>query len=264
MGKIKISHEVPQCLLDESLEFNDYQYALPHLLESNIKYREHFLKCKSEGVEIYLDNSLHELGYAVDDKLLLKWINILEPSNVFVPDVWEDKTQTLVNAKHFLQYKIPERTTLVAVVQGKNYIDFYECYYLLKELGYKKIAFSYGASYYNTTSRHPNVALGKALGRIRTISSLYEGGIIKKNDRIHLLGCSSPFEFSLYNNLPFIESLDTSNPIMMALEGKKYNSSLVMDKPKANMNTFFNISLDKVDLELVKYNVDKFRSFIEA
>jgi predicted peroxiredoxin len=91
MNKIKVSHEVPFCLLGDSLSFNDYQYALPHLLEENEQYRDHFLKCKENGVEIYLDNSLHELGYAMDDEILIKWMNILQPSTFFIPDAWEDK-----------------------------------------------------------------------------------------------------------------------------------------------------------------------------
>jgi len=259
MKNIKISHEVPLCLLEESLELNDFQYALPHLLESDEVYKNHFLKCKELGIEIYLDNSLHELGYSLDDKTLLKWAHILNPSTLIVPDVWEDKTQTLVNAKHFLQYEIPENTTLMAVVQGKNYIEMYECYYLLKELGYKKIAFSYGASYYNVLINHPNEALGKALGRIRTISSLYKEGIIKKNDRIHLLGCSVPQEFSWYKDMPFIESIDTSNPIMAALEGLAYTYSGLSKKPTNNLNNSFGINRSEVNMNLIIHNTQMFR-----
>jgi hypothetical protein len=33
MKKIKISHEVPFCLLEQSREFNDYDYCLPHLMD---------------------------------------------------------------------------------------------------------------------------------------------------------------------------------------------------------------------------------------
>ena len=28
---IKVSHETPRCLLEDSIQFNDYQYALAHL-----------------------------------------------------------------------------------------------------------------------------------------------------------------------------------------------------------------------------------------
>ena len=56
----------------------------------------------------------------------------------------------------------------------------------LHNLGYKKIAFSYGASYYNDICPHPNKNLGKALGRIQVISQLFKDKIINKSDSIHL------------------------------------------------------------------------------
>ncbi len=59
---IKVSHEVPICLLEHSLKFNHYDYCLPHLLDQNEQYREFFYKSKAEGRYIIMDNSLHELG----------------------------------------------------------------------------------------------------------------------------------------------------------------------------------------------------------
>ena len=63
---MKISHEVPICLLEDSLDFNDYQYCLPHLLDQDEDYKNFFYKAKQQGVYIIMDNSLHELGYAYD------------------------------------------------------------------------------------------------------------------------------------------------------------------------------------------------------
>jgi hypothetical protein len=44
-----------------------------------------------------MDNSLHELGKAYDTDRLLHWIDVLEPNEFIVPDVWQDQTATLVN-----------------------------------------------------------------------------------------------------------------------------------------------------------------------
>ena len=46
---VKVSHEVPICLLNKSRDFNDYDYCLPHLLDENLKYRRFFEKSKSNG-----------------------------------------------------------------------------------------------------------------------------------------------------------------------------------------------------------------------
>jgi hypothetical protein len=257
--KIKVSHEVPLCLLEDSLRFNDYQYSLVHLLEENEEYRNHFLKCKEKGIPIYLDNSLHEKGYAIGGDILMKWINILEPECVFIPDVWEDKNASIVNAREWIKYQYPKNTTPVAVVQAKSLQEAIECTQTYKDLGYKKIAYSYGASYYNEWFPHPNTHIGKALGRIHVISVLYTDGILVPTDRVHLLGTSYPMEFSMYDGIECIESIDTSNPIMAALENTYYEAYGLYSKPKINMNESQNMDINKINLGLIKYNVNMFR-----
>jgi enolase len=209
MDKIKVSHEVPLCLLEESLKFNDYQYCLPHLLDLNEEYKEFFLKVKKEGHYIVMDNSVHELGKPLDTDKLLEWIYKLEPNEFIVPDYFFDKTRSIVEAKHWSKINLPENTIKVAVVQAKTIADAMECYQTYKDLGYKKIAFSYSAEYYAELVPHPNKHLAKALGRIKVISNLFEMGIIAKTDRVHLLGCCVPQEFAWYKGFDFIESLDT-------------------------------------------------------
>lgn len=259
MKKIKISHEVPFCLLEQSLSFCDYQYALPHLLESNEEYRNHFLKCKENGVEIYLDNSLHELGYAMDDITLIKWMEILEPSTFFIPDVWEEKDASVVNARRWANILVPEGVTKCAVVQAKSAHEAMLCTQMYKDLGYKKIAYSYGASYYNEVCPHPNKDLGKAIGRFMVLSSLYGQNILTKFDRVHLLGTASPIEFGMYKNIECIESIDTSNPIMAAIDGASYNGMGLDYKPFSNMNLFQDMDIKDLNKDLVNYNVEMFK-----
>ena len=264
MKTIKISHEVPLCLLEESLTFCDYQYALPHLLESNETYRLHFLRCKNKGVEIYMDNSLHELGHSMDADVLLKWINILEPSNFFIPDVWEDCTASIVNAKYWSKIQLPKNTTKVAVVQAKSINEAIRCTQTYIDLGYEKIAYSYGASYYNDIYPHINKDLGKALGRLKMISTLYSNGVLLPTSRVHLLGTACPIEFSLYKGIKCIESVDTSNPIMSAIDGIKYNNLGTHSKPKSNMNSCSNIDYKDINMELLNHNVKTFKNIIKT
>jgi len=260
MKKVKFSHEVPFALLEWSKNHMSYQYALPHLLESNEQYREHFMQCKTDGIEIYLDNSLHELGYAMDDATLIKWMNILEPSTFFIPDAWEDYDTSVVNARRWSFISVPEATTKCAVIQAKSLHEAMLCVQAYRDLGYKKFAFSYGASYYNELCPALNPDFGKAIGRFIAISRIYEEGMLLRSDRVHLLGTAWPAEFSLYKDMPFIESLDTSNPVMAALDGTVYDESGVYRKPKANMNNYQDTPLNFINIHLVEYNVMKFRS----
>ena len=258
MSKIKVSHEVPFCLLEESLKFNNYQYCLPHLMESNEEYHDFFLKCKEDGVEIYLDNSLHELGYALEDDILIKWMNILTPSTFFIPDVWEDSEQSIVNAERWANIDVPEGVTKCAIVQAKSETEAYQCAAVYIELGYTKIAFSYGASYYNDVCPHPNKDFGKAIGRFTVVNNLkqeFEAFDI----RCHLLGTSFPAEFGMYRNMKCIESIDTSNPIMAGIEGQSYGNLGLEKKPVANMNNYQDKLIDSETIKLIEYNVAKFR-----
>jgi hypothetical protein len=93
---MKISHEVPRCLLNNSRGFNQYDYCLPHLLDQDEEYKEFFYESKRQGRYIIMDNSLHELGQAYNHERLLYWINELEPDEFIVPDVWMKQAQTVL------------------------------------------------------------------------------------------------------------------------------------------------------------------------
>jgi hypothetical protein len=257
----KVSHELPINMLDKSFEINDYEYCLPHLLDQNEAYRKHFEDAKESGSYIIMDNSLHELGKAYDTDRLLHWIDVLEPNEFIVPDVWQDQTATLVNSKHWMSVELPENTTKIAVVQAQSYHEAYECYDILKTQGYEKIAFSYGADWYAEEFPHPNPLVGKMMGRIMTISKMYKSGLINKNDRVHLLGCALPQEFGYYADFPFIESIDTSNPIIHGLQGVKYNSLGLLNKES--------IKIDQIDKEIdtdvlydINHNLIQFKQFV--
>ena len=85
---MKVSHEVPRCLLTASDEFNDFSYCLPHLLDIDEDYKNFFYEEKAKGRYVIMDNSLHELGEAYNSDRLIYWINELEPDEFIVPDVW--------------------------------------------------------------------------------------------------------------------------------------------------------------------------------
>jgi hypothetical protein len=260
MKKVKISHEVPFCLLTKSREFNDYDYCLPHLMDENEEYRTFFLNSKNVARYIVMDNSLHELGEAYSTDRLMYWVNKLEPDEFIVPDVWEDYAASVRNAKLWANTKLPKNTTKVAVVQAKNLHEANLCVQAYKDLGYKKIAFSYGASYYNDVCPHINKDLGKAIGRFMVISSMLKDKILSVKDRVHLLGTSSPIEFGFYVDMPFIESIDTSNPIMAAIGEMPYTKMGLHLKPMANMNKHQDISKEFVNEDLVDFNVEMFRT----
>ena len=255
---MKVSHEVPRCLLTSSPEYNDYDYALPHLFDQDEEYLQYFKDAKAKGRYVIMDNSLHELGEAYNHDRLKYWVNELEPNEFIVPDVWMDCHKTAAQAKYWLQFNYPKNTQITAVIQGKDKNDAYLCANLLQNLGYNKLCVSYGATWYNNFFPHSNKDLGKALGRVRFVEGLLNLDHMK-NIKLHLLGCSVPQEFGWYGLHPQIESIDTSNPIMAALEGIKYTGAGLLVKPKANMNNYFDIDFKGIDYSLVLENTEMFR-----
>ena len=255
---MKVSHEVPRCLLTASPEFNDYDYALPHLFDQDEEYLQYFMDAKADGRYIIMDNSLHELGKAYDHERLRYWVSVIEPDEFIVPDVWMRCAETAAQAKYWKQFKYPKKTKLTAVIQGKDKNDAYLCANLLTNLGYKKLCVSYGATWYNDFFPHTNADMGKALGRVRFVQGLLNLNQMK-DIKFHLLGCSIPQEFSWYDKHPQIESIDTSNPVMAGLEDTLYSDYGLNSKPKANMNDYFDIDFEKVDYLNIIHNTTKFR-----
>ena len=255
---MKVSHEVPRCLLEMSREYNDYDYCLPHLLDIDEDYKQYFINARDTGRYVIMDNSLHELGEAYDFDRLKYWVNELEPDEFMVPDVWMNCGQTAAQAKYWKQFIFPEKTKKVAVIQGENKNQAYLCANLLFGLGYDKLCVSYGATWYNDFFPHMNPDMGKALGRVRFVQGLLNLNQLK-DVKLHLLGCSIPQEFGWYDNNPRIESIDTSNPIMAALEGIEYQDHGLNTKPKANMNDHFDIKFKDIKYGSILYNVNKFR-----
>jgi len=263
---VKVSHELPINMLHMSEDINDYDYCLPHLLDFEVDYLDYFLKAKKKGRYIIMDNSLHELGKAYDKDRLLHWINELNPDEFIVPDVWENQVATLANAAEWVNIKLPPKVTKVAVVQAKSFGEAVDCYSKLRDLGYKKISFSYGAEYYNDLFPHPNKLVGKMMGRIMAIHKMWDMRIIKSYHRVHLLGCALPQEFSYYKHLittRTIESIDTSNPIIHGLKGIKYKHYGLHSKDTTKIDQLEDIELTSDVLYNINHNLIKFKQFLK-
>jgi len=256
---MKVSHEVPLCALEWSKDFNDYDYCLPHLLDKYPQYEKYFRWAKENNRYIIMDNSLHELGHAYDTDRLMYWINELQPNEFIVPDVWEDMEASIKNAAKWANTTLPHNVLKVAVVQAKDIEEAHICYFKYKSLRYNKIAFSYGASYYKQLFPHPSPDIATAMGRVYVVSKLYKEGVIKETDNIHLLGCAVPQEFMYYKDMPFVTTIDTSNPIMAAIENTRYNEWGLDKKPKIKIDEVMEADLEKPQLAKIIFNTKQFR-----
>ena len=93
---MKISHECPRVLLEESRKFNTYDYALVHKFKDDKEYLEFYKESLRQGRIVYLDNSLFELEEMFDHDEFAQWVKELgsiNPDNFYyiVPDALEEK-----------------------------------------------------------------------------------------------------------------------------------------------------------------------------
>ena len=258
---IKISHELPLSLLEYSMDWNDYEYCLPHLLDKHADYRQHFLDSRERDRFIIMDNGLFE-GVTHTTQDLLDKIDLIKPDIFIVPDEWNDSTITAKNAKHWIQYKMPMRTKLMVVLQGKTVSDIHLLYQQCVDLGYTHFAFNHSSVAYQELGGSENALANQSVGRVLLIQYLLQQKVIKEHHYIHLLGASTPQEFTFYRDaLPdLVNSVDTSNPIICGALGIKYTEFGLLEKPKEKIEEFMEENLD-FELEDIIFNINKFKEF---
>jgi len=264
-----ISHESPLCLLNESRKYNHYDYALVHLFEEIPSYYQFFVDSLKMGRRVILDNSIFELGKSFEPDRFLYWINQLKPSEYIIPDVLEDALGTMDQAldwKENQSSKVPTGLKSIGVVQGKTYSDIVNCYnYLDINIGVDKLAFSFDYSLYQELHPHENKWVSFALGRAQLLSMLIRDRIINTDKPHHLLGCALPIEFMFYRDYKWLESLDTSNPVVHGLLGIGYEPGGLINKKSIKLVELMHLPYPSSSrLATIKHNVEYFRSYVQG
>jgi hypothetical protein len=259
---IQIAHEAPISIIRDVQAITDYDYCLVHLLEEQPEYLKFFKESKQKGRKVLLDNSIFELGEAFHADKFAQWVQELNPDEYIIPDSLENTDKTLFNALSWNNKYNTLPGKKIGVIQGKTYNDLKNCYKALdKEFNVDKIAISFDYSFYNNLIPHPNKLISWMLGRVALISMLRNDGIINESKPHHLLGASLPWEFTYYREgFEFIESLDTSSPVVSGIEGIMYSDMGIWEKPKTKLFTIIDKEVE--NLYYVNYNIQKFRHLV--
>ena len=106
--------------------------------------------------------------------------------------------------------------------------------------------------------------LSFCLGRITLIEKLKSNNVINTKKPHHLLGCGLPTEFSHYKQDPseftFLESLDTSHPVIAGFFNKSYQKEHTLSsKNKIKMVEIFDQSVDTNQFTTILNNIRIFR-----
>ena len=94
------------------------------------------------------------------------------------------------------------------------------------------------------------------------IQYLLTENVIKDHHYIHLLGASTPQEFTYYRDAQpnLINSVDTSNPIICGALGTRYSEIGLLTKPSNKIEEFMEQNLED-KLEDIIFNVNAFKKF---
>ena len=265
---IKIAHESPKSIFSDVQKHTDYDYALVHLFEEDKEYLNQFQEAVKKGREVILDNSIFELEEAFEADRFAMWVERLKPTWYIVPDALENAEKTMQQAADwFKKYGdiVPGKS--IGVVQGKTYEEIRDCYKAMDEIAkVDMIAISFDYSYYTKSVPHPNKYVSWMLGRVKLLGDLLKDGIINKNKPHHLLGCGLPQEFSFYRHADynFIYSLDTSNPVVHGIKQIEYQPEGLWSKESQKLHELIEYPLEKLNLNLILDNIDKFRGFVSG
>jgi len=266
---LKVSHESPISLLEQSRKYNDFDYALVHLFQKYPEYYNFFKASKNTyNREVLLDNSIFELGKAFDPQMFYQAAKDLEPSMFIVPDVLENSQETMVSFLSFRDkakdLKSSFQTKAIGAVQGKTWQELKNCYRFMS-FDADMVAISFDFSYYQTIGEGNTELERFCSGRQRFITDLIESGLWEWNKPHHLLGCSLAKEFRFYvdKNVYNIVSCDTSNPVVAAIHNMRYDAEYgLQTKPKTKLADLIEHQFTPDQLEILNYNVKMFKRIL--
>jgi hypothetical protein len=263
-----ISHEIPKQLFPIHDIINDYPYVLGHLLNLDKDYA-YFYKKKLENAPFsILDNSAFELGKSIPFEELHQLSVEYKPTHLVLPDVVNNYEKTRSNAVEYInQYRDSYDNPLeyIGVCQGNSFEEIAECIDLYIINGVDIIALPFDLI---RESEWVTVRYRFLKWWIKNHYNKIPDWYSSRNIKLHLLGCQNPIEFALYKDNPIMQklifSLDTSSPIINGWIGNKFlEDGLITEKPKAKLADNLDIKLNEKQLELISYNIRKFKSYVK-
>lgn len=263
---VRIAHEAPLDIFHDVAKRTHYDYYLVHLFDTLPEYKKLAMTSNERGRESILDNSIFELGTAFDAIKYRLYIEKMKPTWYIVPDALEDYETTMTQMRDWKSDGYYDHSKSIGVVQGKTYDELVDCYRYMAENN-DMIAISFDLSYYETrddVQKYKTKLEKWCYGRQMTLYDMYTQGIINRRMPHHLLGCSLPQEFAFYRHWVWIDSIDTSNPVMAGIKDMEYERQPeydiwgLDDKPTQKLYTIINDDVDDKTFEKIKFNIEKF------
>lgn len=224
----KLAIEIPIRHLHQFTPLTDFDFVLAHLVNENTTYRNFYADQRLKGREVWLDNSLIELGYPLSKTEMLNAALLCNATHIIPPDWPEDPDKTCKTAIEMKGkgYKI------IGVIHGRYDTQRMILHEYKQNDIIPSLPFRGDRSWYNS----------------------------QKDGAIHFLGMNSLKE--IVDQHP--SSIDTKLPIKLALQNKMINNDF--DK-KSEEYTYgsqpfdlIETNLDSQQISLACYNIMKVRA----
>lgn len=260
---MRIAHEAPLCIIKAVQQVTDYDYALVHLFDESEEYFNFFKEAISNERYVILDNSIFELGVAFDMGKFAEYVDLLRPAAYIVPDALEDKDKTIENFEAWIKDYSHLPGKKIGVVQGKNYNEIVQCYRYMNQHA-DIIAISFDYSYYQEMFPDAKTKYHSWMyGRQSLLEGLLSTGEINTSKPHHLLGAGLPQEFAKYKFYDWIDTVDTSNPVVHGIKGIRYERGPEYDihglENKESTKLFKLLDDDVDNIDDILYNIRMFK-----
>ena len=259
---IKTYHEAPKSIFKQVQGMTDGDYALVNLFDDEYYINQFDPKHR----DTILDNGVFELGTAFDSDVFAGWIEKFQPTWYIVPDVLEDGEATVERFMEFISKYRGLPGKIIGVAQGKNYNDYVKCYKAIEPYC-DKIGMSFDCSWYREGIKSDNPWIQLAGGRCRNLIRMDDAGIINRRKPHHLLGVALPQEMAHYQmfqragTFRWVDSVDTSNPVVHGLKGIAYSSDGLLSKESQKLYTMINAEVSPTQMQTIEHNIKQFRRF---
>lgn len=197
--QMKVAEIVPVSCLKKT-ENNHYHMCLSHLVLQSETYASFYRRMSDEGKYVLMDNGAAE-GCQLNNEELIEAYDIVNPTEIVLPDCLLDGTETIQRTEDFLnKYNVPYKTMFVP--QGKNLHEWVSCCAEAASKRWFRNISSIGVSkFLSMTTNDEN---------IRFLAAMCSQSI--SNKEIHLLGChEGPGHMAkIYNLVDLVRGCDSA------------------------------------------------------
>jgi len=264
---MKLSFEIPINHIREFNQYQDFIFALPHLIDLR-EENEYEKAIKESEKEIWLDNGAYENKNPEGIDSLLTKAKKIGASLIFSPDSWNNTKETKFSLKIFqeLKKKYKSKIKTGVVIQAETLDEFLEFYEeCLKDDEIDII----GINHY-TTSRVWQFKNRKPTKQNQLIHNLkrmpedriemlqYLANNFNNKNNVHLLGLGGSYKDIIYAKkyFPWVISNDTSAPFWAAVFGDSLNKEGEFTNGKRKEPVNFNYKANLEQLILAKKNIE--------